>query len=266
MTNKYVVVPPMTDESGKEYISHLNSFLFWRLETDYFNKDAIKALRGNDQSCKFCGAALFFDSEEVGKIYCICVVDDKIRRTRMDYAKLRSPSTKAKLSQLEIWGTSKEQQSLASARDQAIRFIHDPRKWLVLLGLYGCGKTHMMKAIARAYGSYAVYMTSSDFEQVLYESMDNNNLSSTMWKISRAPILLIDDLGAEHGTDLGFAKLRQIIDFRYGLWPEFPLVISSNLNRNGLRKLDPRIASRLLHDEKSVTRVIKNSDYRARPL
>ena len=153
--------------------------------------------------------------------------------------------------------------SLQYALSQAQKFAASPRGWLVLMGTYGCGKTHLAAAVANAcveFGMGTLFLTVPDLMDWLRNSFDasDTNFEKRFDEIRNVGLLVLDDLGAQNTTKWANEKLFQIIDYRYVR--KLPMVVTTNL---ALEDLDDRIRSRL-QDPDLCTRVrILAPDYRA---
>ncbi len=153
--------------------------------------------------------------------------------------------------------------SLQYALSQAQKFAASPRGWLVLMGTYGCGKTHLAAAIANAcveFGMTTSFLTVPDLMDWLRNSFDSKDTSfeERFDQIRNVGLLVLDDLGTQNATKWANEKLFQIIDYRYVR--KLPLVVTTNLT---LEDMDDRIRSRL-QDPDLCTRVrISAPDYRA---
>ena len=130
---------------------------------------------------------------------------------------------------------------------RAREFAQEPAGWLVLLGLPGTGKTHLAAAIAnerRASGNTAYFITAPDLLDYLrsaYAPDSKVSYDKVFEAVRTAPLLVLDDLGAQSGTPWAQEKLFQLLNYRYNA--ELPTVITSNLS---LKDQDPRIESRML--------------------
>ncbi len=161
-------------------------------------------------------------------------------------------------------GLADEQiRSLQYALSQAQQFAGSPRGWLVLMGSYGCGKTHLAAAVANTcveFGMNTIFLTVPDLLDWLRFSYDapDTSFEERFDELRNAGLLVLDDLGAQNSTKWAGEKLFQIVDYRYAR--KLPTVVTTNLD---LEELDDRIRSRL-QDPDLVTRVrITAPDYRS---
>ena len=153
--------------------------------------------------------------------------------------------------------------NLRAAYDLSLDFAQDPRGWLVLLGGYGCGKTHLAAAIANfriALGNQTLFVVVPDLLDHLRATYAPNSTvtyDERLEAIRDAPLLILDDLGAHNTTAWAQEKLFQILNHRYN--NRQPTVITSNQR---LDELDPRIASRLEDPDLSRVTEIPTPDFR----
>lgn len=125
-------------------------------------------------------------------------------------------------------------------------FADDPEHFLVLLGLPGRGKSRIAAAIAWELHSAArgiVWVRVSELIDHIRDSFNPASgvaTSDLLIAITEAPVLLLDDLGAENPTAFVRETVTKIIDRRYvrGL----PMVVTTNV---GLDRMPARDASRL---------------------
>lgn len=134
---------------------------------------------------------------------------------------------------------------LSAALSAARQFAATPTGWLYLYGSYGCGKTHLLTAIAlsliqrRVAALYVVVPTLLDQLRAAAAGRDEGFWD--VWqRIQRAEVLLLDDLGAERSTEYAVEKLYLLVNDRYQ--GRLPLVVASNL---APAEIGGRIGSRL---------------------
>lgn len=152
--------------------------------------------------------------------------------------------------------------SLEAAYNRAHQFAVKLEGWLLLVGAYGCGKTHLAAAIANEavdHGVPTLFLTVPDlldWMRFAYESEDTS-FEERFEEIRNIPLLVMDDFGTQNATPWAQEKLFQILNSRY--INRLALVITSNLD---MKSIDERIRSRL-QDPDLVTRVfIQSPDYR----
>ncbi len=158
--------------------------------------------------------------------------------------------------------TPRQAASLENAFNQARIFAQNPQGWLVLLGGYGCGKTHLAAAIANyvvELGMPTLFLTVPDLLDSL--RFTYNDPSATFEErfeqIRDAGLLILDDFGTQNATPWAQEKLFQIINYRY--INKLPTVVTTNLP---LEQIEGRIRSRLEDPELVSTVRILASDYR----
>jgi DNA replication protein DnaC len=152
--------------------------------------------------------------------------------------------------------------SLERAYNQAKHFAGKLNGWLLLMGGYGCGKTHLAAAIANSaveMGVPTLFLTVPDLLDTLrfaYDS-DDTTFEQRFEEIRSAQLLVLDDFGTQNATGWAQEKLFQIINYRY--INRLPMVVTTNLS---LDQIEARIRSRL-QDPELVTSVRMNTpDYR----
>jgi len=133
-------------------------------------------------------------------------------------------------------------------------FLEDPEHhFLTLAGGPGLGKTHLALAMAWEWiegrRSQALYYQVESFLDELrcryrrwqadYEGWENDPYGLLDFA-KRVPFLVLDDLGAEKGTEWAVAKLDELVDHRY--LNRLKTVFTTNLR---LEDLPPRIADRI---------------------
>ncbi len=129
---------------------------------------------------------------------------------------------------------------------QAVDYAEDPEGWLILRGGYGCGKTHLAAAIANystERGQPALFVVVPDLLEHLRATFAPHSQTAydeLFETVCTAPLLILDDLGAQSSTPWAQEKLYQIFNYRYNA--ELPTVITTNRR---LEEIDPRLRSRM---------------------
>ncbi len=143
--------------------------------------------------------------------------------------------------------TAEETKSLKVALGFSRRIAESPTGWLVLMGPFGCGKTHLAAAVANhreAQGYPSLFVVVPDLLDYLRSTFNPSSPVSydrLFEEIRSANLLILDDLGAQNTTPWAQEKLFQLINHRYNA--ELPTVITTSMS---LDELDPRIRTRLL--------------------
>jgi DNA replication protein DnaC len=158
-----------------------------------------------------------------------------------------------------------ERKSLKNALEYAWRYAEKPEKWLMLIGPYGCGKTHLAAAIEyyrRERQANTVFITVPDLLDYLrttYQPGAPISFDQRFNAVRSAELLILDDLGTENATPWAKEKLFQILDYRYTA--QLPTLITSS---KPIEKLDERIASRLLDERRCEIIAIRARSYHLR--
>jgi DNA replication protein DnaC len=129
--------------------------------------------------------------------------------------------------------TRDEAVSLRSAHNAALEFANAPEGWLVLVGGFRCGKTHLAAAIKNERDKFSqptVFMTVPDLLDYLRATYAPNSevtYDRGFELIRDAPVLILDDYGAQRSTPWAEEKLFQLLNYRFNA--RLPTVITSNL-------------------------------------
>lgn len=142
---------------------------------------------------------------------------------------------------------AQEVKTLERALKAAHRFAEKPKGWIIFLGSYGCGKTHLAAAIANyraSLGAPPLFIMVPDLLDHLratFNPKSDVSYDRRFDEIRTTPLLILDDLGTQSMTPWVREKLYQLFTYRYNA--ELPTVIST---ADTLDKIDARIRSRML--------------------
>jgi DNA replication protein DnaC len=132
---------------------------------------------------------------------------------------------------------------------------------LTLVGRNGCGKSHLLEAIARASltrGEVVKYEFCPMLLDVLRNSYDPEseaNYERVYGRYDSADLLVLDDLGAGRVTPWAREKLEMLIDNRYS--GHGRLAIATNLRLDQMAQaLGPRITDRVFDGRSGTVRVV----------
>jgi DNA replication protein DnaC len=139
------------------------------------------------------------------------------------------------------------QEQFSRAYQAAKAFADEPKEWLVLVGPSGCGKTHLAAAIANhciENNHPAFYITAPDLLDHLRSTFSPNSeipYDEFFEQVRNAPLLVLDDLGAQSSTPWAREKLDQLLNHRFN--NQLPTVIVSIIP---IEELEERIRTRLI--------------------
>ncbi len=157
--------------------------------------------------------------------------------------------------------------NLRDAYNLARQFAEKPEGWLVLLGGYGCGKTHLAAAIANhrlSLAQPALFIVVPDLLDHLRAAFGPASAvpyDEQFEAVRNTPLLILDDLGTENATPWVGEKLYQIFNHRYNA--RLPTVITSNRE---LEEIDERLRSRMNDQGFARIHKILAHDFRGSPV
>jgi DNA replication protein DnaC len=143
--------------------------------------------------------------------------------------------------------TSDASRSLLTAFAAAREYAENPRGWLVFLGGYGTGKTHLAAAIgnyrtSNGYQTLFVYVPDLlDHLRATFNPNSTVRFDKRFEEVRTAPLLILDSLESQSMSAWVKEKLYQIINFRYNA--QLPTIITSAEDINAM---DARLRSRLI--------------------
>ena len=108
---------------------------------------------------------------------------------------------------------------------------------ILFWGNVGTGKSYTAAAIANELLRQMQPVIMTSFIRLLNEMSDfEKGDSEYIAKLNRAKLLIIDDLGAERGTDYSLEKVYDIIDSRYRTGK--PIILTTNLEISQMKNCD----------------------------
>lgn len=193
----------------------------------------------------------------------------KVRMEQRRIAKLIGESGMGARFQMRTFATFREDAATETAKRLAQTFCADiktnPRATgLMLIGPYGCGKTHLAAAILRRCaedGIPGMFVVAPDLLSQIRSSYRTGagRADEIVDAAKNTPLLVLDDLGAEKASPWVQEQLYMLINHRYEHM--LPTVITTNNDGQELeQELGRRTLSRLA--EMTVPIKIKAGDYR----
>jgi DNA replication protein DnaC len=212
----------------------------------------------DEAACPDCRGARFLrrnlplDHPEFGQLvpcHCVGQVTEEDRAQRLLRYSNIGALTRLTFDNLIDRGRSPDARSQEVYRrcvEDARAFAERPDGWLVLSGASGCGKTHIAAAAANRIlerGEPALFMVVPDLLDHLRAAYNPNaemGYDELSDRVRNAPVLVLDDLGAQSATAWAQEKLFQIINHRFNA--RLPTIVTTNL---APEQLDERLRSRL---------------------
>ncbi len=156
-----------------------------------------------------------------------------------------------------------ETDNLRRALALAHEYAAAPTGWLVFIGPYGSGKTHLAAGIANAWtreGHTALFVVVPDLLDHLRAAFNPQSPVSydkRFEEVRRAPFLVLDDLGTENATPWAREKLYQLFNYRYVA--RQPTLITTALQ---VADLDAKLRTRLLDTSRCTIFALEVPPYR----
>jgi DNA replication protein DnaC len=180
----------------------------------------------------------------------VCVVDERLTAAQETLSsELPSLLQEMTFERFDRRGQAVDEKAKGTL-DEAYRlakeFSEEPHLWLMLLGPTGCGKTHLVAAIANrllARGKPVYFVVVPDLLDHLRSAYSPDSkvpYDELFETIRTSPLLILDDLGAHSSTPWAEEKLYQLVNHRYN--HRLPTVITTNRT---MQELDDRLASRM---------------------
>ena len=201
------------------------------------------------------------------KLCHICVVEEKYAPL-LEYAwgtglELQKGMTFDSFDWKRVNLLPEQRQNLEEAFRLALDFAKSPEGWLVLLGVNGCGKTHLAAAIvnyryqAKKPALFIVVPEFLDHLRSTFIPESRVSYDQVFESVKSSPLLVLDDFGEQTATPWAQEKLYQVINYRYNA--RLPTVITTC---SSLDEFENRISSRLQDPRLSLVWNIIAPDYR----
>ena len=104
------------------------------------------------------------------------------------------------------------------ATEVAKEFAADPKGWLVIEGATGTGKTHLAAAMINAMvdrGKPAKYVSALNIPELVINERSHGDDGAIFTPLLDAPVLAIDDFGAQQSNNWVDAKIDQLLTHRF---------------------------------------------------
>ncbi len=192
--------------------------------------DASIELEGSPVGCEICNGALWVAIKPVDNVAppivspCSCrsTPYGEVSRHLRTYAQLGVLSDRT-FESLDTARRKKreDRDRFQSAIAIAKEFADNPRGWLTVLGASGSGKTHLVAAIVNQLignGNPAKYVSAlgiPDIIQMQRVAINDDSLIDPFTALLNAPILAIDDFGAQRNAEWIDTKIDQLITHRF---------------------------------------------------
>ncbi len=137
--------------------------------------------------------------------------------------------------------------TLDDAFQNAQAYAEHPEGWLVLMGPFGSGKTHLAAAIANYQASqgfpvmFVVVPDMLDHLRATFNPSSETSYDRRFEEIRTAPLLVLDDLGSQATRPWVQEKLYQLVNYRYNA--ALPTIITT---ADSLDEIDARLRTRLM--------------------
>ena len=137
--------------------------------------------------------------------------------------------------------TPEQQRAFGIAMEFASNFEHHYKKgsWLVFSGLPGTGKSHLaagiLQAIMPAYvGRYFTCMEVIQHIRSTWRKDSEASEIDLLAEFGQVPLLVIDEIGMQYGTESEQNHLFDVLDRRYR--DMMPTILLTNQNKDGFRQ------------------------------
>jgi len=240
------------------------------------NTEGADDIQGSEvRVCPHCGGLGFLRHDlpvthpDFGKLFpCACRLAEMDARRTQELRKLSNLEALARYTFDRFvpqgHGLNPEKRrNLQRAFELAREFAAQPNGWLILIGGYGCGKSHLAAAIANervGHNHPVLFVNVPDLLDHLRSTFSPASAVSydeRFETVRNTPLLILDDLGTENATPWASEKLYQILNYRYSA--QLPTVITTN---HHLEEIDARLRSRMSDQDLCQIYTILAPDFR----
>jgi DNA replication protein DnaC len=152
-----------------------------------------------------------------------------------------------------VWNVAYLEENVRIAHTGALNYVshfnrirNTRRNSIALLGQSGCGKTHLLMAIANRLMERGIPLLYFPFVEGFNElKADLDNLETRISKMQKVDVLFIDDLfkGRTSPTPFQIEQMFAVVNYRY--MNHLPLLISSERSNHDLLEIDEALGSRI---------------------
>ncbi len=163
--------------------------------------------------------------------------------------------------------TAEEERNLINVMRATQQYAQNPEGWLLIIGPYGSGKTHLAAAIANFQRhtngpDTVMFVTTSDLLDYLRTTYAPNStvtFDKRFQTVRNVHLLILDDLVLESASSWAKEKLFQLLDYRYVRQLATVITTAKELDH-----IDARLRSRLLDERRCATLAITCEAYAIR--
>jgi DNA replication protein DnaC len=147
----------------------------------------------------------------------------------------------------------------------AREFAEAPSGWMVFVGPFGSGKTHLAAAIANHRAqlgkpvAFVTYQDLSDLFRTTNQRETDERNAKLLQEVKTTELLVLDDLPSLASAGYFRDKFFQVFNYRFDA--QLPTVLTTSLEED---ELDPRVKSRLFYSDQCQVHVLKVTPYRGK--
>lgn len=186
------------------------------------------------------------------KVHIMCSCQKKEQEEREKRQKqadeMRAVESLRKLSLMDekLMGANLSTFTATDENERLLKIVHNyivnfdrmykENQGLLLWGPVGTGKSYAAATIANELLQRRTSVVMTSFIKILKEVGTFDADNGKIEKINNAKLLIIDDLGAERGTDYTLERVYDIIDSRYRC--NKPIILTTNLTMEQMKECD----------------------------